>query len=535
MALTFADTHNMIAFLTKSDASEGFEQIIDFLNAHVIQYALMVNPIIYVSYVKQFWTFVSIKNANDVVRLQALIDRKKVIITEDTIRQALRLDDADGVDCLSNEEIFVELARMGYEKQSTKLTFYKAFFSAQWNLVSNVDIPSKFIMYPRFIQPMINAQVGDLSSHNTKYTSPALTQKVFANMRRIGKGFLRVDTPLFNGMLVPQQVQDVVEAAAENENDDNEVSAEPIPPSPTPATSPPPPNQKHIPSPPQAKSTQPSSPLQQQPSQTAEISMTLLNQLLETYTTLTKKVINLEQDKIAQALEITKLKQREDASKQGEKIAELDANEDITLKTVDAGDADVQERLDESQTKKWLLLTITAAQVPKASALRKRRCVVIHDPEETATPSVIMHSEVQSKDKGKGILIEEPKPLKRQEQIEQDEAFTIKLEAELNANINWNDVIDQVKRKEKQDNTVMRYQDLKRKPVTEAQARKNIMVYLKNMIGFKMDFFREMTYNEIRSIFEKHYSLNQAFLERVEEEVTGQDEEESKRKDDSHE
>nr|GEY47982.1 hypothetical protein [Tanacetum cinerariifolium] len=41
MALTFANTHNMIAFLTKSDASEGFEQIIDFLNAHVIHYALM--------------------------------------------------------------------------------------------------------------------------------------------------------------------------------------------------------------------------------------------------------------------------------------------------------------------------------------------------------------------------------------------------------------------------------------------------------------------------------------------------------------
>nr|GEZ56383.1 hypothetical protein [Tanacetum cinerariifolium] len=33
---------------------------------------------------------------------------------------------------LSNEEIFTGLARMGYEKPSTKLTFYKAFFSTQW-------------------------------------------------------------------------------------------------------------------------------------------------------------------------------------------------------------------------------------------------------------------------------------------------------------------------------------------------------------------------------------------------------------------
>nr|GEY83423.1 putative ribonuclease H-like domain-containing protein [Tanacetum cinerariifolium]GEZ00074.1 putative ribonuclease H-like domain-containing protein [Tanacetum cinerariifolium] len=69
--------------------------------------------------------------ANDVVRLQALIDKRKVIITEDTIRHALLLDDADSVDCLPNEEFFAEFARIGYEKPSTKLTFYKAFFSAK--------------------------------------------------------------------------------------------------------------------------------------------------------------------------------------------------------------------------------------------------------------------------------------------------------------------------------------------------------------------------------------------------------------------
>nr|GEU89126.1 hypothetical protein [Tanacetum cinerariifolium] len=71
-----------------------------------------------------------------------------------------------------------------------------------------------------------------------------------------------------------------------------------------------------------------------------------------------------------------------------------------------------------------------------------------------------------------------------------DEAFARQLEVELNANINWNDVIEQVKRSEKQYNTVMRYQALKRKPMTEAQARKNMMIYLKNMAGFKMNFFK---------------------------------------------
>nr|GEY37473.1 hypothetical protein [Tanacetum cinerariifolium] len=103
------------------------------------------------------------------------------------------------------------------------------------------------------------------------YTSHALTQKVFANMRRIGKGFSGVDTPLFDSMLVPQQAQDV-EDVAEDEDDVNKVSAEPILPSPTPATPPPPPQQEHItppsptqehiPSPPQAQTAQPSSPQQ---------------------------------------------------------------------------------------------------------------------------------------------------------------------------------------------------------------------------------------------------------------------------------
>nr|GEW32741.1 hypothetical protein [Tanacetum cinerariifolium] len=79
-----------------------------------------------------------------------------------------------------------------------------------YGLVRNVESPSKFYMYLRFLQLMINDQVGDLSSHTTKYQSSDLTQKVFANMRKVGKGFFGVDTPLFAGMLVPQQVHDDV-------------------------------------------------------------------------------------------------------------------------------------------------------------------------------------------------------------------------------------------------------------------------------------------------------------------------------------
>nr|GEV06244.1 hypothetical protein [Tanacetum cinerariifolium] len=102
-----------------------------------------------------------------------------------------------------------------------------------------------------------------------------------------------------------------------------------------------------------------------------------------------------------------------------------------------------------------------------------------------------------------GIMVEEPKPLKKQAQIEQDEAYARELEAKLNKNINWDDVIKQVQRKEKEDNVVLRYQALKRKSKTEAQSRKNMMIYLRNMAGFKMGYFKGMSYDDIRRIFEK--------------------------------
>nr|GEW88188.1 hypothetical protein [Tanacetum cinerariifolium] len=503
MTLTFADTHNMIAYLTKSDANEGFNQIIDFMNGSLIKYDLIVN---------------------DVPRLQALVDKKKVIITKASVRDALRLDDAEGVECLPNEEIFAELPRMGYEKPLTKRTFYKPFFSSQWKFLIHTILRCMSVkrtswnefsssmayvvicLSTGFLQLMIKAQVGDLSSHTTKYTSPALTQKVFANMRRVGKGCSRVETSLFEVMLVEQQVDEgdaevnvddvpAVGVAAEGvvSADDDEVPTaveEPSIPSPTPPTPPP-------------------QPSQDQPS--------------------------TSQDKIIQALEITKLKSRvkklerrnkasklkrlkkvgtsqrietsddivmDDVSKQGRMIADMDADVDVILEDAnkevvvenmqddeESELAELQEVVEVVTTAKLITEVVTDASAtlnaatPKLttaaaptlttapSAARKRKGVVIREPQETATASTIIHSEAKSKDKGKGILVEEPKPLKKQTQIKQDEAY-------------------------KEDNAVKRYQALKRKPQTEAQARKNMMIYLRNIDGFKMDYFKGMTYDD---------------------------------------
>ncbi|GJZ19413.1 hypothetical protein Tco_0556003 [Tanacetum coccineum] len=98
VALKFAETHNLIAFLSKLEQSDGFEQIVDFLNANPINYALTVNPTIYTSCIKQFWATAKAKTVNGDVQIQALVDGKKVIVTEASLRGDLQLADENVLD-----------------------------------------------------------------------------------------------------------------------------------------------------------------------------------------------------------------------------------------------------------------------------------------------------------------------------------------------------------------------------------------------------------------------------------------------------
>ncbi|GJZ59924.1 putative ribonuclease H-like domain-containing protein [Tanacetum coccineum] len=107
LTLTFSNTHNMVAFLEKPAESDGFHEIINFLNANQIHYALTINPTIYTPCIEQFWATTKIKTVNG----------------------------EHGTDCLPTATILEELARMGYEKPSQKLTVYKAFFSPQWKFL----------------------------------------------------------------------------------------------------------------------------------------------------------------------------------------------------------------------------------------------------------------------------------------------------------------------------------------------------------------------------------------------------------------
>ncbi|GJX47043.1 hypothetical protein Tco_0272233 [Tanacetum coccineum] len=187
-------------------------------------------------------------------QIHAIVDGKVVVISESSVRSDLLFNDEDGVTCLTNDEIFENLALMGYEQLSTKLTFQKGSFSPQWkflihtilhcisskstawnefstNLASaviclakgqkfnfsklifngmlrNLD-SKKFLMYPRFLQLFLNNQLKDLPEpFNDTYVTPCHTKKVFSNMARKSVNFSGNITLLFASMLVQNQAPD---------------------------------------------------------------------------------------------------------------------------------------------------------------------------------------------------------------------------------------------------------------------------------------------------------------------------------------
>nr|GEY76579.1 hypothetical protein [Tanacetum cinerariifolium] len=164
------------------------------------------------------------------------------------------------------------------------------------------------------------------------------------------------------------------------------------------------------------------------------------------------------------------------------KIYKIDmnhANKVFSMQEDETEPAEVQEVVDVVTTAKLITKVVTAASETVTAAIiaapsRRRKGVVIRDLQEESTTSTIIPAETKSKDKGKGILVEEPKPLKKKQQIEQDKQYARELQAELNKNIDWDEAIDHVKK--------------------------------------KMDYLKGMSYDDIRPIFEAKFNTNVAFL-----------------------
>nr|GEW28470.1 reverse transcriptase domain-containing protein [Tanacetum cinerariifolium] len=379
---------------------------------------------------QQFENFSGSSSEGDVTRLQALVDKKKIVISEAVIREILQLNDAKGVVFLTNEEIFTGLAQMGVGKG-----------------FSGVETP--------LFESML--VVRDVAAEAEAH--------------------------------VPAQGDNVQEPAAE-EVVTKVVPPTPTsssPPSPVIPSLPP----HQPPCPPQPQDAEVPSLLFQQVLDTCSALARRVEglendksaQQLE-IVKLKARVKKLEKINMVKSSKLRRLKKvrtsqhvkssdyMENVFNQGRIITDMDQDEGIELVADQENDAEVEGRhadkqaelynLDQDHSSKVLsmqeddtkvqkavkivttaklmteVVTVAATQAVAAStpipvakpkilniaaapavSTRRRKGVVIRDPEEEL-PSDTPAETPKVKDKGQGILIEAPKPMKNKDQIEMD-------------------------------------------------------------------------------------------------------------------
>nr|GEX41462.1 hypothetical protein [Tanacetum cinerariifolium] len=180
-------------------------------------------------------------------------------------------------------------------------------------------------------------------------------------------------------------------------------------------------------------------------------------------------------------------------------------------------DTDVQKAIEIVTTAKLMTEVVTAAAT---------QAVVASTPIPTAKPKIlkIAAAHAVSTRRRKGVVIRDPEEeLPSDTPAETPREEINKEHEETYKNIDWNAALDHVQSKEPQ--YIKRYHGMKKKPQTESEACKNMIFYLKNTEGYKMDLFKGMKYDKILPIFQDKFDANMRFLFKSREEMEAEDQE----------
>ncbi|GJT76317.1 retrovirus-related pol polyprotein from transposon TNT 1-94 [Tanacetum coccineum] len=496
----------------------------------------------------------------------------KVIITESTIKRDLQLEDAE---CLPIATIFKELTRMWYEKLTQKLTFYKAFFSPQWKFLIHTIfqcLSAKTTSWNEFSSTMASAIISLATNQKfnfSKYIFDNMVKNLEAQ-EQVGEGSeiptdsYHTPTTTQPSTSKPQKKQSRRKQKKDTEDPQLSGPTEPV----TNDTE----NVASIP-------THSNNPL------LSGEDRLKLNELMELCTSLSQRVLDLDNTNTSQATEITELKKRvkklegkrkskptgmkrlfkigrsaqvvssedeglgaqEDASKQGRKIADIDADAEVTLvdetqgrndeEMFDIGilygeeefaEHDVVEKevstaevtTDSATTTTVDELTLAQTLIEIKAAKPKARGIIFQEPSEfTTTTSPSQPSQLpQAKDKGKAKMVEPEKPLKKKDQImfdkeaEEQGELTIEEKSRL---------FVELMNKRKKHFARLRAEEQRRKPPTKAQKRNTMSTYLKNMAGYKHNQLNTKSFEDIQMLFDKEMKRVNTFVDMDTELVKG--------------
>ncbi|GJX62441.1 hypothetical protein Tco_0295341 [Tanacetum coccineum] len=575
-----------VNILRSREDSMKLKELMEFCTKLSIKYALTVNPTVYESCIQQFWATAKAKTVNGERQIQALVDKKKVIITEKSVRSDLMLDDAEGT-ASWNEFSSTMASAIICLATNQNFNFSKYIFD---NMMKNLESGVKFLMYPWFVQVFLDKQVEGMSKHKGIYVTPSYTKKIFANMKREGKGFSGRITPLFPTMMVqaPKDMGD--DSAAPTDSHSTPIITQP--------SSSKPQKKKSIrkqrkdsgptePNPNKATNEEPiSTPTCDLP-QSGKDSLQLA-ELMTLCTKLQKQVLDLEEAKTAQAKEIAslkkrvkKLEQKRSQELQGSRGEEVVAEKEVAEKEV--SDADpvttagevvttastitIVDELTLAQT----LIEIKAAK-PKAvttaattittvvaSTRPKAKGIVFHDQEKKSLAFTLIVSSSQSsqllqiKDKGKGKMAEEQEELEKervaqekasrtaiieeldgiQAMIDADEQLAARLQAEEQEQFSIEEksrMLVEIIAERKKFFAAQRAAEQRSKPPTKNQIRNRMCTYLKNMGVVKSSVTRtKESSKRVGDELESDKPKKQKIDEHVEAEKDDQEEAEMKR------
>nr|GEU87554.1 hypothetical protein [Tanacetum cinerariifolium] len=405
-----------------------------------------------------FWTSAKVKTVNDDVRLQALVDGKKVLVNEASIRRDLRLDDAEGTACLPNAAIFEGLARTGKHKPRMKQREATEVPHTEPQAKERVPTPSHDLLPSGKNRLKLNElmdiciKLSDmvLSLEQTKTNQAAEIEKLKKRVKKL-KGKKKKRT---HGLKRLYKVG--LSTRVESSNDEEGLGAQ------------------------------------------------------------------------------------KDASKQ-EKIAEIDANEDLFLinETVqDQGRIKDQELfgVHDLDGDEVFVYVITGENVEyDATIAESVEGIVAATTSQISKDKLTLAQtlmEIKAKDIGKGIMVKHEKPSKKKDQIALDEEVARKLEAEMKAEMKkeeriameknevnravieeWDDVQATIDANRRKYFAVKRSKEIKNKPPTKPQQKSLMCIYMKNIEGFKQNDFKGKSFDDIKKMFDKVYKRVNTFVD----------------------
>ncbi|GKB23942.1 hypothetical protein Tco_0863343 [Tanacetum coccineum] len=433
-------------------------------------------------------------------------------VTEASVRRDLQLDDKEGTDCLPNATIFEELTKIGYEKLSQKLTFYKALFSPQWKFLIHTILQclsAKTTAWNEFNSTMAAAIIC-LAINQKHNFSKYIFESMVKNLDNAGKFLMYPRRSKRKDTEVPQH-SDPINVADEAVNEEPSMQ---------------------------------------------------LKELMDFCTKLQQRVLDLENTKTAQAQEITSLKlkvkklekkggsrnyklrrlykvgrsarvvssdeaslgDQGDASKQERKIHDINADEDITLENVhDAKMFDVNDlHYDEVFVEKEVpikepseSITTTTTTIPSKDKAEFDKEVRLAREKDKANVALTKEwNDIQAK-------IDTNYELAQRLQAEEQEEFTIDEKATL---------FQQLLEKRRKHFTAKRAEEERNRPPIRAQQRSIMCTYLKNMAGWKPKYLKSKSFVNIQELFDKAFKRVKTFVNFRTELVEGTKMEESSKK-----